>query len=118
MFENKKLIQLVISAAMTILVVQLYFKAKEQNIEMGFGMISVLVAAKDIPPNQAITADFVTTKQVAARDIEPGAFREKIPLESRKRVIGKVTMAAIPTGGQITQTNLRSPSATETGLAP
>jgi Flp pilus assembly protein CpaB len=33
-------------------------------------------------------------------------------------VIGKVTMAAIPAGGQIIQTNLRNPSAKDTGLAP
>jgi Flp pilus assembly protein CpaB len=118
MLQNKKLIQLIISAAMTLLVIQLYFKAKEQNIELGFGMINVLAAAKDIPPNQAITADLLTVKQVASRDIEPGAFREKLPGEARKRVVGKVTMSAIPAGGQILVTNLRNPSALETGIVP
>jgi len=118
MFENKKVVQLLLSAVMTLLIVQLYFKAKEQNIALGFGMVTVLVASNDIPPNQAVTADMIGIKQVSAQDIEPGAFREKIPGEARKRVIGKVTMAAIPAGGQIMQTNLRNPAAAETGIAP
>ncbi len=116
--ENKKLIQLLASGFMALLFVQFYLKAKEQNIELGFGMVNVLVAGQDIPPNHAITADLVTTKTVAGRDIEPGAFREKMPGEALKRVVGKVTMAAIPANGQIVQTNLRSPSAADTGIAP
>lgn len=103
---------------MALLFIQFYLKAKEQNIELGFGMVNVLVAGQDIPPNHAITIDMVTTKTVAGRDIEPGAYREKLPGEALKKVVGKVTMAAIPTGGQITQTNLRSPSATDTGITP
>src|ERR1017187_2490953 len=118
MFENRKIVQLLLSGVMTLLIVELYFKAKEQNIALGFGMVSVLVAANDIPPNQAISADMIAVKQVSAQDIEPGAFREKIPGELRKRVIGKVTMAAIPATGQIMQTNLRNPAAAETGIAP
>ena len=116
--DNKKLIQLIASGFMALLFVQFYLKAKEQNIELGFGMVTVLIAGQDIPPNHALTPDLVTTKTVAGRDIEPGAFRVKVPGEALKRVLGKVTMAAIPAGGQITQTNLRSPSALETGIAP
>jgi len=118
MLDNKKIIQLISSGLMALLFVEFYLKAKEQNIELGFGMVHVLVAGQDIPPNHAITSDLVTTKTVAGRDIEPGAFREKAPGESLKKVVGKVTMAAIPAGGQIIQTNLRSPSATETGIKP
>src|SRR5690349_10247749 len=116
--ENKKLIQLLASGFMALLFVQFYLKAKEQNIELGFGMVNVLVASNDIPPNRAITADMITTKTVAGRDIEPGAFREKLPGDGLKRILGKVTMAAVPAGGQIVQTNLRSPSATDTGITP
>ena len=116
--ENKKIIQLIASGLMALLFVQFYLKSKEQNIELGFGMVNVLVAGQDIPPNHAITAELVTTKTVAGRDIEPGAFRVKIPGDTLKRVVGKVTMAAIPAGGQIIQTNLRNASATDTGISP
>ncbi len=118
MNQNKKILQLVVSAVIAILFVQFYLKAKEQNIEYGFGLVDVLVAARDISPQKAITADLVTTRQIAARFVEPGAFREKIPGQSLKRVLGKVSMSAIPTGAQILQTNLRTPNAKDTGIAP
>jgi len=116
--ENKKWIQLLLSAVMALAFVQFYLKAKEQNIEMGFGMVDVIVASRDISPHKAITTDLIEIKKIAQRFVEPGAFREKIPGEARKRVLGKVTMSAIPAGAQILQTNLRSPSASEIGVAP
>jgi Flp pilus assembly protein CpaB len=116
--ENKKILQLLASGIMALLFIQFYLKSKEQNIELGFDMVNVLVAGQDIPPNHAITADLVTTKTVAGRDVEPGAFRVKIPGEALKRVIGKVTMSAIPGGGQILLTNLRNASARDTGISP
>jgi pilus assembly protein CpaB len=118
MLQNKKLIQFLTSAVLALLFVQFYLKSKEQNIELSYGMVDVLSASRDIPPRRALTAEVLTTKKVALQFVEPGAFREKIPGQAIKRVLGKVTMAAIPAGAQITQTNLRDPSATETGLAP
>jgi Flp pilus assembly protein CpaB len=118
MWENKKLIQLAASGFLALLFVQFYLKAKEQNIELGFGLVNVLVAAQDIPPNYAITSDLVTTKAVAGRDVEPGAYRVKIPGDAIKRILGKVTVSAIPAGGQILLTNIRNPSAPETGVTP
>ena len=41
--DNKKLIQLLASGFMALLFVQFYLKAKEQNIDLGFGMVNVLV---------------------------------------------------------------------------
>ena len=116
--DNKKLIQLALSAVLAILFVQFYLKAKEQNIEMGYGLVPVLSAARDIAPQKVLTAEYVTTKNVAIQFVEPGAFLEKIPGQSLKRVLGKVSMAAIPAGAQITQSNLREPSALGTGIAP
>jgi len=116
--ENKRLIQLVISGAIALLFVQFYLKAREQNIELGFGMQDVVVAAQDIPSNRKVTADMLTTRSVATRDVEPGAFREKIPNDGMKKVIGKVAIAAIPAGAQILTTNLQVPSALGTGVGP
>lgn len=116
--QNKRWIQLVASAVMALLFVQFYLKAKEQNIEMGFGMVDVIVAARDIAPHKAITADLIETKKIAIRFVEPGAFREKIPGESVKKIIGKVTLSAIPGGAQVLQTNLITASAKDVGVAP
>jgi Flp pilus assembly protein CpaB len=118
MLENKKLIQLVTSAVMALLFVQFYLKAKEQNIDMAYGLVDVVVAARDIAPNKVITSDALTTRKIASRFVEPGAFREKIPGEARKRVVGKVVLSALPAGAQILQTNLISPSAKDSGLEP
>jgi len=118
MLANKKVLQFVISAILAVLFVQFYLKAKEQNIELGYGLGPVLIAAQDVPPQRALTANLITTKKVALEFVEPGAFLEKIPGQSLKRVLGKVTLAAIPAGAQITQANLREPSAADTGLSP
>jgi Flp pilus assembly protein CpaB len=116
--ESKKLIQLFMSGLLALLFVQFYLKSREQNIELGFGMQEVIVSATDIPANQAVTMDMLTTRAVAGRDVEPGAFRAKIPGEGEKRIIGKVTMSAIQAGAQIVNTNLVAPNARQTGVSP
>jgi Flp pilus assembly protein CpaB len=118
MLQNKKLIQLLISAVMAAVFVQFYLKAKEENIDMAYNLVDVIVASRDIAPNKALTEDSITTRKVADRFVEPGAFREKIPGEARKRVLGKVVLSALPAGAQILQTNLISPSSSRTGLEP
>jgi len=118
MIQNKKLLQLVISAVMALLFVNFYLKSKEQTIETSFGMVSVLSAARDIPPQSAITADDIAVKQVPLKFLEPGAIMVKYPGAGLDRVLGKVTLAPIPAGGQITQSNLNNPSPDKSGAAP
>src|SRR3982751_54274 len=103
MFQNKKAIQLVISAVMALLFVNFYLKQKEQSIEGAYGMVEVLAAARDIPPHTMLSPAYLTTKQVPQRFIQPGAFTVKIPSQALARVQGKVTIAAMPEGTQITQ---------------
>jgi Flp pilus assembly protein CpaB len=118
MFQNKKALQLIISAIATFIIWQLYLKAKEQNIELGYGMVDVLSASSDIPRHRALSDDLITIMHVPSRFVEPGAIREKIPGVARKKIIGKVSAVPIPAGTQITATLLRDPSAKETGVAP
>src|SRR4029077_13451764 len=118
MLQNKKAIQLIISAVMAILFVNYFLKAKEQSIENAYGMVEVLTAGRDIPPHTQLYPAYLTTQKVPLKFIEPGAFMVKIPSQAIGRVQGKVTIAAIPSGGQITQSNLTDPSVKDTGVAP
>lgn len=118
MLQNKKLIQLVASALMALLFWQFYLKSKEQNIENGYGLVDVLSASRDIPPHTQLTDALITTKKVPQKFLEPGCFMVKIPGDGLDRVIGKVTVSAIPSGAQITQANLNDPSPNVTGVAP
>ncbi len=118
MFQNKKLIQLVISAAMALLFVNFYLKNKEQSIEHSFGMVEVLTAARDIPPRTQINPSFLTSQQVPRKFMQPDAIIVKIPAETYKRVQNKVTIAPVPAGSQLSQANLIDPSMKDTGVAP
>ncbi len=118
MFQNKKAIQLVISAVMALLFVNFYLKQKEQAIESAYGMVEVLTAARDIPPRTMLTPSYLTTRQVPQRFIQPGAIMVKIPSQALSKVQGKVTIAALPEGSQLTQSNLMDPSIKDTGVAP
>ena len=116
--QNKKLIQLVISAILALAFVNFYLKARETAIESGYGMEEVIAAAQDIPPYKQITPALLTTKRVPQNYIEPGAFRVKIPGMGFDRIIGKVTTVAISAGAQITGANLNDPSIEKTGPSP
>jgi Flp pilus assembly protein CpaB len=118
MFQNKKLIQLVISAAMALAFVHVYLKQKEQSIENAFGLVEVLTAARDIPPYTALSQSYLTIQKVPLRFVQPGAYLVKIPEQAMERVRGKVSVSSIPEGSQITQSNLTNPSAEGTGVAP
>jgi Flp pilus assembly protein CpaB len=118
MLQNKKLIKLVISGILAVAFVKFYLKSKEMNIESGYGMVEIVSAARDIPPYTQITASQLTTKMVPQKFAEPGAFRIKIPGEGFEHVIGKVTIAAIPAGAQISSSNLNDPSVSKTGVVP
>jgi Flp pilus assembly protein CpaB len=118
MFQNKKVIQLMISALLALLFVKFYLKQKEQAIEHSFGMVEVLVAARDIPPHTQLSDPYLTTQKVPLKYMQPGAFMVKIPEQYKERTKGKVTIAAVPEGTQITQANLTDPSIKDTGVAP
>jgi Flp pilus assembly protein CpaB len=118
MLQNKKLIQILVSAIMAILFFKFYLKQKEQAIEISYGMVEVLSAARDIPPHTQLSANYLTTQMVPLKYMQPGAFMVKIPEQARDRIKGKVTIAAIPEGSQIVQSNLADPSIKDTGVAP
>jgi pilus assembly protein CpaB len=118
MLQNKKLIQLVISAAMALLFINFYLKQKEQAIENAYGMVEVLIAARDIAPHTQLSSAYLSTTKVPLKYMEPGAYMVKIPADAQARVMGKVTVAAIPEGAQIVQSNLVDPSMKGTGVAP
>jgi Flp pilus assembly protein CpaB len=118
MLQNKKVIQLVISAVMAGLFVNFYLKQKEQAIENAYGIVEVLVAARDIPPRTLLSADYLTTQKVPIRFMQPGAYMVKIPSQTLARVQNKITIASLPAGAQITQSNLADPSIKDTGVAP
>jgi Flp pilus assembly protein CpaB len=118
MLQNKKLIQLLISAFMALLFVNFYLKQKEQAIENAYGMVEVLTAKRDIPPRTQLSAAYLTTQRVPQKYMEPGAVMVKIPADATARVMGKVTIAAVPEGAQIVQSNLMEPSMKDTGVAP
>jgi Flp pilus assembly protein CpaB len=118
MLQNKKLIQFLISAVMAILFVNFYLKAKEQNIESGYGMVEVLAAARDIPPFKAIEPSQITVKRVPQKFVEPGAFRVKVPGQNVKRVVGKVTPTTIREGAQLVETAIQEPTTKGYGVAP
>jgi Flp pilus assembly protein CpaB len=116
--QNKKLMQLVISAVLALAFVRFYLTAKEQSMESQYGMVEVVAAARDIPPHTLISASLLTTKKVPLKFVEPGAFRVKIPGQGMDRVIGKVTTSAVSADAQITSVNLNAPSIDTTGVAP
>jgi pilus assembly protein CpaB len=116
--QSKKLIQLALSAAMALLFVNFFLKSKEKAIEDSFGMVTVLAAARDIPPRTALTPAVLTTRQVPLKFLEPGAILIKYQGQELERIAGKVTVSAIPAGSQITQSNLNAPAPTTSGVAP
>lgn len=116
--NSKKISQLVVSGLMALLFVNFYLKAKEKTIENSYGMVDVLAAAKDIPPHTALTPAYITIKQVPLKFVEPGAVPVKILDQSMKRVMGKVTVAAVQEGAQLVMANLKDPAPSTSGIAP
>src|SRR5688500_10097906 len=116
--QNKKVIQFGVSALMALAFVQFYLKQKEDAISNAYGMVEVLSAARDIPPHTKLSANYLTTQKVPLKFMAPGAYMVKIPSETFTRIKDKVTLAAIPEGSQIVQSNLADPSMKDTGVAP
>src|SRR5690349_14016514 len=104
--QNKKLIQLAISALLALMFVNLYLKSKERTIENSFSMVAVLAAAKDIPPRTVLNSSMLTVKEVPIQFIEPGAIMVKYPGQEIDKIKGKITVVSIPEGAQISQSNL------------
>jgi len=115
--NNKKLLQLLMSAVITFGIWQLYLKAKEENQEMALGMVEVISAGRVIPSQKPIASDWITVKQVPARFVQPGAFREKVKGLHLKKIIGKTTSVTLPEGAQLTQAMLRTPRVETPGVA-
>jgi pilus assembly protein CpaB len=116
--QNKKLMNVLISAVLALAFVNFYLRGRETNIENSFGMVDVLSAGRDIPPHTAINASWVTTKRVPQRYVEPGAILVKLPGDGISKIKDKITAIAMPEGTQITQSILQDPSSKETGVAP
>lgn len=118
MGDNRKFIQIFISAIVAILFVQFYLKKRESAMESNFAMVQVLAAARDIPARTEIQPDHLTVKSVPLRYLEPGAIQIKEPGTEYDRVRSKLTIAAVPAGGTIISANLNDPSPDKTGVAP
>lgn len=118
MLQNKKLIQMVISAVMALLLVNVYLKNKEQTIESGYNAVDVLAAAQDIPPHTLLSTARLTTKKIPLKFVEPGAIMIKIPGQEAARLRGKVSAVAIPSGTQITNSNMKESNINDPGVAP
>src|SRR5689334_10955349 len=116
--QNKKLIQFGVSAILALIFVNFYLKSKEQTIESSYSMVTVLTASRDIPPHTALSPSMLSTKDMPALYVEPGAILVKYPGQEQERVKGKITVSAIPEGAQITQSNLGVPSPETSGVAP
>ena len=116
--QNKKVIQLAVSAVLAFFFVNFYLKQKEEAIATAYGMVEVLTAARDIPPHTQLAEAYIITQKVPLKYVAPGAYMVKIPSEAFSRVKGKVTVAATPEGTQIVQSNLVDPSIKDTGVAP
>ncbi len=117
-FQNKKIIQLGLSALFALAFVQFYLKEKESAIANAYGMVEVLTASRDIPPRTELKERFLTTQKVPLKYVAPGAVIVKIPSDMLAKVRGKVTIAAMPEGTQVVQSNLTAPSMATTGVAP
>lgn len=118
MLQNKKLIKVVLSAISALLIWNLYLKSKEESINNGFGMVEVLSAARDIPPNTQLSASMLTTLKIPEKFIEPDAIMVKIPDQALGRVVGRVTITSILAGSQIMMSNLKIPGPDPTGVSP
>lgn len=116
--QNKKMLQIGISFLFALGFVQFYLKEKEEAIANAYGMVEVLTASRDIPPRTELTERLLTTQKLPLKYVAPGAIIVKIPSDSTNKVKGKVTIAAIPEGSQIVQSNLTFPSMDKTGVAP
>jgi len=100
----------VVLGLVAILLASYYLSSREKAIEKAGKETEVLVAAQDIPERIIITERMLTTKKVPAKYLQPTA------ITSKKEAVGKVTIAPIKAGGQITGTSLVFLSK-ETGLA-
>jgi Flp pilus assembly protein CpaB len=118
MLKNKKLIQFIVSLVALFLFINYYLKGKEQSMEGQYGTVQVLAAARDVPPHTQLQQGDLMTKQVPLKYLEPGAYMVKIPGQAEGMVQGKVTIASIAAGAQITQANLVDPSPNKTGVGP
>jgi len=100
----------VILGLIAVLLASYYLSSREKAIIEAGKETEVLVATQDIPERIIITVRMLTTKKMPAKYLQPTA------ITSVEEAIGKVTIAPIKAGGQITGTSLVFPSK-ETGLA-
>lgn len=77
-------------------------REKDRLAEVQANLTQVIVANKDLPEGSAITADVIGLSLVPNEFIQPGA----VPSASLDRIIGKITIAPILKGEQITQSKL------------
>jgi len=118
MTQNKKVIELVVSAVLAIVFVNVYLKNIQRSRESQYDMVEVLVAARDIGPHTLLNPEMLTTQQVPLKFMQPGAIMVKIPSQALSRIQGKVTIASVPAGSQLMLSNLNDPSIKDTGVAP
>jgi Flp pilus assembly protein CpaB len=118
LFQNKKLIQIGISAMLAVFFVRFYLKSQEDRIQDSYGMVEVLVASRDIPPRTLLNPGYLTIERVPRKFVQPGAVLVKIPEQALERVRGKLTVAGVPARAQLLMANLIDPKVTEGGVAP
>lgn len=116
--DNKKIIQVVVSLVVTLVLVNFYFKNREQSMVSTYDMVTVFVAARDIPPHTLMQPALLATRQIPLKFMEPGAVMVKIMDQDVRRVLGKVTQISIQSGAQVTQNALADPAPNTTGIAP
>lgn len=103
---------------MAIIFVNVFLRGKEEKIESRYGMVEVVTAAREIPPNMKITGNFLTIREVPEKFRQPSAIIVKEPDQAFKRVMGKVSLAPIPAGAQVMESTLTEPNINQTGVAP
>jgi len=84
-------------------------QAQAQSPQQQMGV--ALVAAKEIPAQTPITADFITFQQIPVEYIQPGIAA------SLEQIIGQISSVPIAAGEQIIQAKLMAPGKIVKGLA-
>lgn len=109
--ESRTLLISVVAGLFATFMLYSYSQEKKAEYDKKFGaMVTILVAAKDIPEMTTIDDTMIELRERPADFIEPGVIKEK------ELVIGQVAATPIRTGEQILGTKLLTPGP-DTGLS-
>ena len=93
--KDKKVVFAVISGILAVILVFFYLTEKNRSIRQKSSLTEVVVAGKNIASGIRIEEDMIEIKKVPAEFIQPGA------LNSRKEVIGQLSLIPLAAGEQI-----------------